>query len=407
MNPPVFITGQQIGLLGGPLYTTYKVLGTVNIAEKRKGIAVYWLETNDADFNEINHIVFPGMDGELKRLVWDIPSNGFSTGLLVIDKSLIDILTNFFNSLRQTEFTPLLRSIVFDSYREGSLLKDASRLLAERLYGRFDIRIFDPTEKEFREFSRPILLKEAGKTLTGGQCNLFCMMGSRRLAVFKTASGYRLRDGTEIVPDDYELVPNVKTRNLCQDAFFNTDTYIAGPGEIIYISDLDDQYRYHNIKKADILPRISLTLIEPKVKRLLRKYNLEAGDVIGTGIDDFRKKLVTASGGSDWGSIKKESERLTNAYLNGLSDLNLPARNIRKDIIRSVKEMVGTGRKAEKERMTGVIRDSEYLSNSLFPNGQKQERVFNLFYYLNLYGGTALIDRILENYNRDPGTLEL
>ncbi|MCP5106082.1 MAG: bacillithiol biosynthesis BshC, partial [bacterium] len=60
------VTGQQIGLLGGPLYTVYKVLGAAHLAGKLNGNAVYWLETNDADFNEINHIDYLDAQGQLK-----------------------------------------------------------------------------------------------------------------------------------------------------------------------------------------------------------------------------------------------------------------------------------------------------------------------------------------------------
>ena len=48
------VTGQQIGILGGPLYTTLKVLGAVRLAQEFKGRAVYWLETNDADFDDLS-----------------------------------------------------------------------------------------------------------------------------------------------------------------------------------------------------------------------------------------------------------------------------------------------------------------------------------------------------------------
>ena len=95
------VTGQQIGLLGGPLYTTYKVLGAIHHADKINGDAVYWLETNDADFNEINHIDYLDAQGQLRTLTWDIDGQGYSCGFIEVDHSLVEILETFFSTRRK------------------------------------------------------------------------------------------------------------------------------------------------------------------------------------------------------------------------------------------------------------------------------------------------------------------
>ena len=77
MNKPI-LTGQQIGLLGGPLYTTYKVLGAIHYSKSIGGTPVYWLETNDADFDEIKSFHFIDKENGLKTLTWDINSKGYS-----------------------------------------------------------------------------------------------------------------------------------------------------------------------------------------------------------------------------------------------------------------------------------------------------------------------------------------
>ena len=94
-----YVTGQQLGLLGGPLYTTYKVLGALHYAEKNRGEAVYWLETNDADFNEINQIHYIDSDKNLRSLKWEIDSKGYSCGRIQVDEKLVSILNEFFNTI--------------------------------------------------------------------------------------------------------------------------------------------------------------------------------------------------------------------------------------------------------------------------------------------------------------------
>jgi uncharacterized protein YllA (UPF0747 family) len=89
------VTGQQLGLLGGPLYTTYKVLGAIHYAHEINGNHIYWLESNDADFSEINHIDYLDANSELRTLTWDIDSQGYSCGLIEIDSLLSRSSTNF------------------------------------------------------------------------------------------------------------------------------------------------------------------------------------------------------------------------------------------------------------------------------------------------------------------------
>lgn len=228
---PVIVTGQQIGLLGGPLYTTCKALGAIHLARQLGGKAVYWLETNDADFNEINHLEYLDGGGQLRALTWELDSQGFSCGLIEIDASLVDLLTRFFETLRQTEFTPALREMALRCYAPGRTLGDASILLAHELFGRLGVELFDPSQPAFKAFIKPMLLREADKTPVGEQGNFFCMIGKRRMAVFRDERGFALRDGTRIALEDFDLVPNVKTRNICQDAYFQTTAYIAGPGD--------------------------------------------------------------------------------------------------------------------------------------------------------------------------------
>ena len=191
----VVVTGQQIGLLGGPLYTTYKVLGAARHAKEIGGRAVYWLETNDANFNEINHVDYIDADGRLKKLTWDILSGGLSCGLIPVDDPLVALLNTFFDTIRQMPHTGDLRALALNCYRPGRTLGEASRLLAAELFGRLGVALFDPSAKEFREFSRPMLMREAERTPPGAQCNLFCMMGDKRKAVFRDDKGFRLRDG--------------------------------------------------------------------------------------------------------------------------------------------------------------------------------------------------------------------
>jgi uncharacterized protein YllA (UPF0747 family) len=406
------VTGQQIGLLGGPLYTTYKVLGAVHLARQMDGKAVYWLETNDADFNEINHIDYQDSSGDLHTLTWDIHSHGYSCGYIEVDGQLTELLESFFADLRQTEFTPQLKEIVLDCYSPGTMLGEASIKLAGHLFGGFDLQLFSPTEREFRDFSKKILLKEAERTGEGEQCNLFCMMGKQRKALFKSGGKYRLRDGTVVNLEEHDLVPNVKTRNLCQDAYFCAHTYVAGPGEVKYIAELDPDYLYHGVQKAAVQPRMSISLIEPRTRRLMGKTGLSLKDILGSSREDLIKEALKekSESGFDFNRGLQTAFSVTEEYLGKLEGLGVEAADIkrlRKHLRPEMKNALGQIRAREKEKHQRLLADAGFLADTLKPFGKPQERVFNIFYYMNLYGGVGFIRYLYDQYDWELKQLEI
>ncbi len=401
------VTGQQVGLLSGPLYTAYKVLGAMKYAHEIKGQAIYWLETNDADFNEINHVDYINANGELQTLTWEKDSKGYSCGSIEIDTSVMDLLNTFFDSLRQTEFTTELKVLAFGCYVPERTLGEASMLLASQLFGRLGIELFDPSQKEFKTFIKPYLLNEAERTKPGAQCNLFCMVGKRRMAVFKDQKGYHLRYGKRVNLEKYDLVPNVQTRNVCQDAYFNTHTYVAGPGEIAYIKDLDANYEFHGVRKAEILPRMSLLLLEPKAQRLLRKHNLSFQDVLGLEKAALLKKVLKEQSGFDYKALTQQARQLTKNYITRLQEIGVNLSKTERSLFQAIKENLGEQRAQEKARMDHTLKTIETLSDMLTPLGEKQERMFNIFYYMNLYGGLDFVDWLYERYDISLETLEI
>ncbi len=408
-KPPVFVTGQQIGLLGGPLYTTYKVLGAIFLAEQHNGSAVYWLETNDADFNEINHIDFLDAEGQLKTLTWDISSGGYSCGYIEVDAQLVSLLETFFNGLRQTEYTPALKAMVLECYTAGRTLGDASLELARRLFDGLDARLFTPFEPSFREFSQEILLREAERTLEGQQCNCFCMIGKQRKALFKEGGQFRLRDGTVVNPAEQVLVPNVRTRSVCQDAFFHTHSYIAGPGEVAYLAEMGPAYEFLKVTRADVQPRMSISLLEPRVKRLLEKYGIPLETVLDTERETFNKQQMETHAGFNIKENARAAETLTDGYLEQLAGLGLEPvelKQLRKVFKGEVKKAFGAARARQKKKHAGMLADIAFLSDNLRPRGKKQERVFNIVYYLNLYG-PDFIRRLYENHDFKRNFLEI
>lgn len=401
------LTGQQIGLLGGPLYTTYKVLGAARLARETGGKAVFWLETNDADFQEINRVDYLDGRGKLKSLEWNKQTRGLSVGHVEVDHALVSLLNSYFDSLRQTEFTPGLRDIVLNAYSKGRPLGDASVALARALYGFLGIAVFDPRDPGFLNASRGILLREAERTPVGRQCNLFAVRDKKRIALFRGESGFHDRRGRPVALEAVVLVPNVKTRNLIQDNYFRTRRYVAGPSEVRYIAELDEMYRFHGVSKPEVVKRMSVVLVEPKVRRLLRKLGLDIGDILGSDKETFSKKALKKYGGFDYRGLRDSSDRLAGEFLKSLDGLGLDVREIRQALYRVLGHALGKLRSSHKERVSETLERIHSLFDYLAPHGKPQERVFNLIYYLNLYGGTGFVNWLADQYDWDQSVLEI
>ncbi len=403
----LYITGQQIGLLGGPLYTIYKVLGAIHYAEKNGGKAVYWLETNDADFNEINRIDYINSENELKTLKWDKSSEGFSCGKIIVDKKLVSIMEIFFDTVKQTEYTSELKESVLNCYKPGKTLGEATKSLALYLFGDFGITIFDPSSIEFRKFSKSILLNEAKRTNDGEQCNLFYMDGVRRKAVFKKGGKFVSREGEPVDIEAYDLVPSLKTRSICQDSYFSPTAYIAGPGEIKYLNKLGDYYNFHKVSPATVIPRMSIDLIEPAVYRNMKKLGLEIGEINKSDIDSMKRNVAKQLSGYDKNSIEKKALELAGSFISEMEKLGLSTGKFKKNFFRNIKALTGQKRKSEMEKISGSINKVEMIYRHLKPFGKRQERVFNIFYYLNLFGGRNFIKKLYGQYNETLSFMEI
>lgn len=404
-NP--IITGQQIGLLGGPLYTTYKVLSAIALSKEKNTSAIYWLETNDADFEEINKIHFIDKFNSLNTLIWKKNTHGLSTGEIVVDENLIDILNVFFDNLLQTEHTQSLREVVLSCYKKGEKLKTCSVNLAKSIFNDFNLKLFEPSNHEFRNFSRKILFEEALNTENNKQCNLFVVENGIRKAIFKKDNQFILRDETVVDIEKAILVPNLQTRNLCQDAYFNTDTYIAGPGEMKYISTLKSIYEKYNVKPANIKKRMSLTLLEPKTLRLLKQTELTIDELSNIKKQDLEKYFIKKENNLDFSEMSNSINQSTDHYLTFLENLEINTKNIKKYLKTELKKEIGTKRANLKTNLKNKMEKALNLSDLLFPFGNRQERVFNIFYYMNLFGGIGFIQYLFNNHQFEDKILEI
>ncbi len=407
------ISGQQVGILGGPFYVLVKIIGVIKVAERTGLKPIFWLETNDADFNEIKNSFYLDEQDNLKKISWRINSQGKSIGYLKVDQFLLDELDKFFKDIKTTKNTESLKKYVDKSYALGRTLAEANLdffkfILKERFKKEL---LFDPQVAAFRKFSRPFLLREANKTLLDEQVNAFLIREEKRLAFFKTKQGFRLRNGEKVDLSNYELVPNVFTRSIIQDAYFDGAYYLAGKGELAYLNSepIKKSYDFHQVKRAEPQLRYQVEIGHMEDKDFLSENTLQLEDIFFKPYYQIRKDYFIKHYSFDFLKIKKRLKSWKDAHFKPL--MNEAKRNAKKKLISELraeerstyqkhKHLLGARRKKLKQENEGVLNLLKKYSTLYFPDEAPSSRNFSVAYYYNLFG-SELIDRIYSSYENE------
>ena len=148
-------------------------------------------------------------------------------------------------------------------------------------------------------------------------------------------------------------------------------------------------------------------MIEPKVNRIIKKLDLSVSALITSERNKFIKEYTKKITGFDAKERFKETRAITENYLSEIKNLGIDIGELQKKIRDSLKESIGKKRKIEKSRMADSMDKLNILFDHLLPFGKRQERIFNIFYYMNLYGGTDFIRWLFNKYDSSLTFLEI
>lgn len=317
----VVVTGQQLGLFAGPLYTVYKARTAVRLARRladetgRPVVPVFWLADEDHDFAEIHRAAFA--DGEDVRYCnyddGEPPEvDRGAVGRIVLDESATArALAELERALPDGPGRADALALARDAYVPGRTMRDAfatllralvpevvlmsaddARLkrLAAPLFAR-EVREWEATERLLAE--RSAALVEAGfhAQVSPSPVNLFVMGDGARTQLDPEADGFVRRGSDDVLSradlldrlerDPASISPNVVLRPLLQDTLLPTAAYVAGPGEAAYFAQLGPVYEAFGVPMPVIEPRLSLTVVEPGVAKVLDRYDLSVPDLAG------------------------------------------------------------------------------------------------------------------------------
>jgi bacillithiol biosynthesis cysteine-adding enzyme BshC len=432
-------TGQQPGLFTGPLYTIHKILSAVELARsleralERPVAPLFWVASDDHDWEEANHIHLLDRQGELRRVVLGsstlAPPSSMRRRLL--GPEVEPALDEFIRYLPTTEFAGGLLDLLRECYRPDRTVAEAFSDTLARLFAPFDLLMVDGGQSLVKELSIELLEREltasaehesllAAQTrrleaagyrgqvpVLPGATNVLYEDDAGRDRLFREGDHFVLRgSGRRLARSELlerlrsepsHFSGNVVLRPIVENAVFPTISYVGGPGEVSYFAQYGDLFRAHGIGMPVIFPRFSVLLIEAKVRKVLDRFGLEPAafaepfhelstrvireEVPGEVRDAMLALRCSIEEG--YGRLEAAALRidpmLSGPLHSGRNASMVRLSEVEKRIVRHLK--LQSGLEIDQLKRAGA---------NLYPAGQPQERLLNIFQYLVRYGQELL-----------------
>jgi len=402
------VTGQQVGLFLGPLYSVYKAATAIACARaleretQVRCVPVFWLQTEDHDLEEIDHVFTVDREGQLQRLALSIAGSRCSVEHVVLGESVLPLLE------RLGEGCELFRK----HYRPNATLAQAFEGTLKELFEGDGLVIVNPCAhdatgvhlralREASEISR-LLEKREGELQRAGfdvqvrvrpGCPLpfFHPDGPKgpRYRLVPKGAGYALsgREG-EVSREAVERGPfstSALLRPIVQDALLPTVAYVGGPAELSYFAELDPLYDHFGVNPALVLPRARFRCVEAPARRALEALGLTADDVARPLAELLARTAAPApEGAPDPDRLRRQIAveiapvvgEIADAVVDAEPELARAAERTRISVARALRRLTDRYARRLAER-DGVTRQRlERLRAALYPDGIPQERVF-------------------------------
>jgi len=444
-NTFAIVTGQQCGLLSGNLYTVIKALSAYLLAKKLSEdfrdynfIPVFWLESDDHDFLEVNNInVF---DKENKLAHFDYFENAApqekyltSVNSIVFDDFIEKFKTELGENLIKTDFSETVFDFINRSYKPGISFPVAFARFMNYLAGNLGIVFCNPADKEIKKLLIPVFEKELNTypetcervietsavieqkyepQVKPQPINIFYVHNNHRHLVeprpdniFALKNSRQKFEKSLLIEQLYSTPENfsgnVILRPVCQDYLLPTVAYVGGPSEIAYFAQFKNVYEFYDVVMPVIYPRVSVTLLENRVAKFLDSNGLTAEEL-------FDNKKVTSK------LMNKINELKVDDIFNNLKDeLNALYYSFGIDLEKIDKNLLNTFKSKNEKYIESLdflkqkfiesqVRQNESAINklnsaveSIFPDEVMQERYLNIVYYLNKYG-TGVMQKLID-----------
>jgi bacillithiol biosynthesis cysteine-adding enzyme BshC len=436
------LTGQQVTLFGGPLFTPFKMATMVARARQatRAGhphVPIFWLATEDHDFAEINHADFPARR-EMERLLYpDAPAMPRPVGGVALDEAIVPLVERAAELMGAGEAADALVA----AYRPGRTFAQAFGEFYATIFAAQGLLVLDASGREFHRMGAPVLragieradelhaalvernrkLEQAGyhaQVAVMEQSSLLFLIDARtgaRMALKRTPASaaepnglwstaayagqpearYSTGELLGILESEPERIsPAALLRPLFQDHLLSTSLIVGGPAEIAYFAQSAVLYERILGRQTAATPRFSATLIEPAVGELLRKHELTLDRIFEENEESLARLLADRAMPPEGrqrlaaaGSALDVELALLLEWMRAQDDgLGKSAETAANKMQYQMGRLRGMAENFQLQREASLRKHAQILSQALFPEGVMQERVHAAAYYFARHG---------------------
>jgi bacillithiol synthase len=452
------LTGQQVGLFGGPLFSPFKAATAIARARTATAAghphaAIFWLASEDHDFAEINQTAFPA-NRELVNLSYaSAPESALPAGRIVLDDSITQLVERAAELLGPSAATDALAA----AYKPGSTFARAFADFYAAIFTAQRLLIVDASSRDFHRLGAPVLraaleradefhaaLTERSQALDAAgyhaqvavapQSSLLFLIDDKtgaRVALKRTAptaeepSGLWLADGQTFSTADLlgilesepeRISPAALLRPVFQDYLFSSSAIVGGPAEIAYFAQSGVLYQRILGRQTPLIARFSATLIEPSIAKMLHRHELSLDRVFAEENAASLAQRIAAR------AMPVETKQRLAAAGNAL-DAELDAlvwwlQSQDKGLGQSADTAAGKMRyqmnrlrtlaaNFQLQRETTLSRHAETIFQALYPGGGLQERIHGAAYYFARYGLELAETLVAQAANTHPGHMAI
>ncbi|HVF50343.1 MAG TPA: bacillithiol biosynthesis cysteine-adding enzyme BshC [Pyrinomonadaceae bacterium] len=432
------VTGQQVGLFTGPLYTVYKALSAVKLARcltqrGTEAVAVFWMATEDHDWPEVRVAEFTDREGRLARvsLPASLHRDGAHVGGVALTPDIEETTGSLLEQLPANEFTGDLQSLLRDTYATGRTHGEAFARMLTALTKDYGLILLDPLDATLKQLAAPLYAEAARRApelaaalearsralvAEGFHAQVFTSedafplfydddSGARR-PLARTAEGTYKTKGAKPerthTPEEWAALalgepqrfsPNVTLRAVVQDYLLPTVAYFGGAAEIAYFAQIAEAYRLLARPATTILHRASLTLVERPSGRTLERYKLNLPDFF-EGLEAVAARVVEQHLGAE---TARAFDRTDAGIADALAELQQHLRGFdptladaldkgQRKIRHQLEGLRTRFHRAQLARDSTAQRQLERAAASLYPGKSLQERHLNITSLLARHG---------------------
>jgi bacillithiol biosynthesis cysteine-adding enzyme BshC len=430
------VTGQQVGLFGGPLLALFKVASVIALAKQVEALGVecvpvFWLASEDHDLAEVNQSLLLTHDFQL--VPFKVATRGIE-GAPVSTIRLAEGTSEAVAHAAELLGESLAADYLRESYAEGETFSNAYAKLYTRIFGEHGLILLDPADPELHRIAAPLFADAIQRTaeiddallarnrelqaekyheqvkVTAESTPLFAVVEGARVPIHRANGQFKI--GREVVSGDelqrrVETAPetfsaNVLLRPVLQDYWLPTLAYIGGPAEVAYFAQAAVVYQKLLGRVTPILARMSATLVEPRIERLLTKYQVDLPELfhgecqlrdcmaaralppeLKQDFEQARRAVEVAMQRAS-GSLQKLDPTLVEAATRASSKMRYQIDRLEK-----------RAAQAELRRTEIITRHAAQIENAVYPNKTLQEREIAGLYFYAKYG-PELISRLVE-----------